>query len=176
MWTQVEHDLSQLLAGKVFPRLRGLLAYEKLLKPNGQTDPLACRAAAHEIINSTDLKSGIREFGGREAPKAQEWSKPICRAISPKNNPYGFWWFDEALVERWAHKYPVGTAGRKENILDSIRPMLAVCFDFNDFTDLLVMHTVRRICQACVEARLVRNDDIYLHSARRENRVLTQAH
>ncbi len=42
-------------------------------------------------------------------------------------------------MERWARKYPPGTAGRKQEILDSIRPMLAVCLDWNDFTDLRVM-------------------------------------
>ncbi len=75
MWTQVEHDLLQLLSSRVFPGLRGIPAYEKLLKPNGQPDPLACKTAAHALIHSSDLKSGIREFGSREAPKAREWSQ-----------------------------------------------------------------------------------------------------
>jgi hypothetical protein len=145
MWTQIEDDLSQLLGSKVFPGLRGIPAYEKLLKSNGQPDPLACRTAARAIINSTDLKSGIREFGSREAPKVREWTKPICRAVSPNNNPNGSWWFDEELVQRWARKYPAGTPRRKQEILDSIRPMLAVCIDWNDFTDLRVMRPTTSI-------------------------------
>lgn len=139
MWLQLEQDLAQLLCARVFQELRGIPAYDALLKPNGQPDPLRCRAAARSIVNSTDLTSGIREFGSREMPMVREWVKPICRAISSKNNPNGCWWFDEELVQRWARKYPPGTLNRKGEILDSIRPMLAVCLDWNDFTDLRVM-------------------------------------
>lgn len=128
-----------MLSSKVFPGLRGIPAYEKLIKPNGQPDPLACKTAANFIVNSTDLQSGIRELGSRETPMVREWTKPICRAISPKNNPNGSWWFDEELVQRWARRYPAGTPNRKQQILESIRPMLAVCFDWNGFTDLRVM-------------------------------------
>ena len=139
MWTEVERELTQLLCSKVFTGLIGVSAYKRLLKPNGQPDPSLCKSTAHELIQSTDLKNGIREFGSREKPKAREWTKPICRAISPKNNPNGSWWFDEELVQRWALRYPTGTPNRKQQILDSIRPMLAVCLDWNDFTDLRVL-------------------------------------
>jgi hypothetical protein len=139
MWPQIEQELARLLSGKAFPSLRGVANYDKLLKPNGQPDPVACRTAAQSIVNSTDLKSGIRELGSRETPKVQEWTKPICRAVSPKNNPNGAWWFDEELVQRWSRQYPPGTPNRKQLILDSIRPMLAVCFDWNDFTDLRLL-------------------------------------
>jgi hypothetical protein len=152
MWLQVEQDLTRLLSAKPFPALRGVRGlhgvpdYDTLLKPNGQPDPAVCKAAAHAILNSTDLKNGIREFGRRELPKVQEWVKrPICRAVSAKNNPNGAWWFDEELVQRWARQYPPGTANRKQKILDSIRPMLAVCFDWNDFTDLRVMRPTTAI-------------------------------
>jgi hypothetical protein len=144
MWTDVERELTQLLSGRVFPALRGIPAYEKLLK-SGQPDPAACKAAAHAIVNSTDLKSGIREFGSRERPKVRVWSQPICRAVSPKNNPNGYWWFDEELVERWGRKFPPGTPNRKDQILESIRPMLAVCLDWNDFTDLRRMRLITPI-------------------------------
>ena len=139
MWVQVEQELSQLLSSKVFPVLRGVPAYDKLLTPTGQPDPSACQAAAHEIVNSTDLRSGIREFGSREMPRVREWVKPICRAVSAKNNPNGAWWFDEELVRRWSQKYTPATPNRKQQILESMRPMLAVCFDWNDFTDLRLM-------------------------------------
>jgi hypothetical protein len=144
LWSQVEQDLARLLTSKAFPALRavpasrGIPAYNTLLK-NGQPDAVACKAAASQVVNSTDLKSGIREFGSREAPKVQEWSKPICRAVSPRNNPNGYWWFDEELVQRWSRNYPPGTRNRKHEILESIRPMLAVCLDWNDFTDLRFM-------------------------------------
>jgi hypothetical protein len=144
MWSRVEQDLARLLSSKPFPALRGvpascgIPAYDTLLK-NRQPDAVACKAAASHIVNSTDLKSGIREFGSRETPKVQEWSKPICRAVSPKNNPNGYWWFDEELVQRWSRNYPPGTRNRKQEILESIRPMLAVCLDWNDFTDLRLM-------------------------------------
>jgi hypothetical protein len=141
MWPKVEQDLTQLLSTRIFPGLRGLAAYEKLLKPNGQPDAGACMAAAHVIVNNTDLKSGIKEFGSRETPKVGVWAKPICRAVSPKNYENGYWWFDEELVQRWGRTYPPGTPNRKQEILESIRPMLAVCFDWNDFTDLRLMRT-----------------------------------
>ena len=139
MWVKVEEELGQLLSSKLFPALRGVPAYEKLLNSAGQPDPSACKAAAHDIVNSTDLKSGIREFGSREAPKVREWIKPICRAVSPRNNPNGAWWFDEELVRRWSQKYPPNTPNRRQQILESMRPMLAVCFDWNDFTELRQM-------------------------------------
>jgi hypothetical protein len=139
MWPLVEQSLAQLLSRKVFPSLRGVPAYDKLLGKNGQPDPALCAAAAKAILNSTDLKSGIRELGSREAPAVREWTQPLCRAVSPRNNPNGYWWFDEELVQRWGRKYPPGTANRKEEILASIRPMLAVSFDWNDFTDLRIM-------------------------------------
>jgi hypothetical protein len=145
MWTEVERELSELLCSKAFPALIGLPAYKRLLKPNGQPDPIMCKLVAHELVHSTDLKSGIREFGSRERPKAREWAKPICRAVSLKNNPNGAWWFDEELVERWARNYPPGTPSRKQIILDSIRPMLAVCLDWNDFTDLRIMRPASSI-------------------------------
>ncbi len=45
--------------------------------------------------------------------------------MSPKNNPNGYCWF--------------ATPNRKQKILPSIRPMLAVCFDSNNFTDLRIL-------------------------------------
>lgn len=139
MWAQVEQELGRLLSSKVYPALRGIPAYDKLITSSGQPDPAACLIAARDIVNSADLKSGIREFGKRETPKAREWIKPICRAVSPRNNPNGNWWFDEELVRRWSQKYPQHTPTRKQQILESMRPMLAVCFDWNDFTDLRLM-------------------------------------
>lgn len=139
MWLQLEQDLTQLLSRRVFLELRGIPAYDALLNSNGRPDPLRCGAAARSVVNSTDLTRGIREFGRREMPTVREWVKPICRATSPRNNPNGCWWFDEELVQRWARKYPPGTPNRKREILESIRPMLAVCLDWNDFTDLRVM-------------------------------------
>jgi hypothetical protein len=139
MWVTVEQELGQLLSSKLFPALRGIPAYDKLLTPMGQPDPAACKLAAREIVNSTDLKNGIREFGSRETPKVREWVKPICRAVSPRNNPNGAWWFDEELVRRWSQKYPPNTSNRKQQILESMRPMLAVCLDWNDFTDLRLL-------------------------------------
>jgi hypothetical protein len=138
VWPQLERDLAELLTRKVFPGLRGVPGYEKLLASDGRPDAAACQTAAHAIVNSTDLKDGIKEFGGREVPKVQDWSKPLLRAVSPKNNPNGFWWFEEELVKRWSRKYPPGMPNRKGHILESIRPMLAVCRDWNDFTDLRV--------------------------------------
>ena len=42
-------------------------------------------------------------------------------------------------MQRWGRNYPPGIPNRKQEILASIRPMLAVCFDWNDFTDLRLM-------------------------------------
>lgn len=139
MWSHIERDLAHLLSKKVFAGLRGLSGYESLLKSDGRPDAAACEAAAHSIVNSTDLKDGINEFGQREIPKVQEWTKSIFRAVSSRNNPNGFWWFDDELVQRWSRIYPPGVPNRKEHILKSIRPMLAVCKDWNDFTDLRVL-------------------------------------
>jgi hypothetical protein len=148
MWPQIEQDLARLLSNKMFPALRGVPAYEALLsKGTGLPDPAACKAAATRIVNSTDLKTGIREFGGREPVKVQEWSKPVCRGVSATNpNGYfGHWWFDEELVQRWGCSYPPGTLNRKREILASIRPMLAVCFDWNDFMDLRLLRATSGI-------------------------------
>ena len=139
MWVKVEEELGQLLSSKTFPALRGIPAYDKLINSMGEPDAAACKIAAREIVNSGDLKSGIREFGSREMPTVREWVKPICRAISPRNNPNGAWWFDEELVRRWSQKYPQATPNRKQQILEAMRPILAVCLDWNDFTDLRLM-------------------------------------
>lgn len=138
MWSQVEQELTKLLSTKPFPALMGVPAYAKLFQ-NGKLDAKACKEQADFIVNKTDLKSGIREFGSREPLKVQEWSKPIWRAIDPKRRTDGYWWFDDELVQRWSGVYPPGTPDRQAKIMKALRPMLAVCTDWNDFTILRTM-------------------------------------
>jgi hypothetical protein len=135
MWPKIELELAALLKKKTYTSLVGAPRYDKILV-RGLPDPKACDTAAKDIIANQNLRNGIKEFGSREPLKVEEWSKPLCRAISPRNSAEGPWWFDEALVQRWAGIYPPGTPNRKQKILDSLRPMLAVCIDWNDFTDL----------------------------------------
>lgn len=137
MWDQIERQLAHLLSNKIFPGLLPVPDYRALLRPNGQPDPNLCAAKSKVIVATA--RDGIREFGSGGPPKVEEWKEPICRAVSPRNRPDGQWWFEESLVQRWSRRYPPATPGRKQKILDSLRPMLAVCHDWNDFTDLVVI-------------------------------------
>ena len=140
MWPRVKSELADLLSRKVFSALRDVPEYEKLLV-SGVPDRVACAAAADEIVSAVQKSGGVKEFGSRQAPAAKEWSGELFRAASPRNNPYGAWWFDPELVRRWEQVYPacLPRFDRRQKIYDSLRPMLAVCYDWNGFTQLWVM-------------------------------------
>lgn len=140
MWPSVEEKFATLLSSKIYPALRGVAAYDGLLTA-GKPDAAKCKAFANQVMTKTDLQSGIREKGITGVPQVEEWSKPLFRAITPgKNNPNGAWWFDTELLDRWLRNIPAGTPDRKQKVMESIRPMLAVSFNWNDFTELQVMN------------------------------------
>jgi hypothetical protein len=140
MWTKASQDLSDLLSNKVYPILRGIPEYERLLV-GGVPNRVACNNAAARIVQEVRDSRGVKEFGSRQSVSACDWTGELFRAVSPRNNPYGVWWFDAELVRRWERTYPVSMPRqqRRENIYESLRPMLAVCYDWNDFTQLWVM-------------------------------------
>jgi hypothetical protein len=140
MWAKVEKDLAGLLQSNTYSVLREVREYEKLLVA-GVPDPVRCRNTVAEIVRDVQKSGGVREFGSRQRPSAGNWKKELFRAVSPGKNPYGSWWFDGELVQRWEKVYPgsMPKEQRRESILESLRPMLAVCYDWNDFTQLLVM-------------------------------------
>jgi hypothetical protein len=140
MWAKVEKDLAALLGSNTYSVLRGIPEYEKLLVA-GVSDPVRCQNAAAQIVHKVQTSGGVREFGSRQTPSAENWKKELFRAVSLRNNPYGAWWFDGELVRRWETVYPVSMPRqqRRESIFESLRPMLAVCYDWNDFTQLWVM-------------------------------------
>jgi len=140
MWSKVEKDLAALVESKVYPVLRGIPEYEALLAA-GAPDPVRCRNAATRIVKEVQDSRGVKEFGSRQTAAAQDQQEELFRAVSPRNNPYGAWWFDAKLVRRWEQIYPASMPRlqRREKIFDSLRPMLAVCYDWNDFTQLWVM-------------------------------------
>lgn len=140
MWSKVKRDLADLLSRKVYPALRGVPNYEKLVVA-GVPNKAACIAAADEIVKAVQGSGGVKDFGSRQTAAAKEWSEDLFRAASPRNNPYGLWWFDPELIHRWEKVYPatLPRLERREKIYESLRPMLAVCYDWNDFTQLWVM-------------------------------------
>jgi hypothetical protein len=140
MWAKVEKDLTGFLQSNTYSVLRGIPKYDELFVA-GVSDPVRCRNAAADIVRDVQKSGGVREFGSRQTPSAGDWKKELFRAVSLRNNPYGSWWFDGELVRRWEKVYPASMPRqqRRERILESLRPMLAVCYDWNDFTQLWVM-------------------------------------
>jgi hypothetical protein len=140
MWPVVEKDLASLLASKTYPVLTGNKKSEELLV-GGVPDPARCQAAAAKIVQDVQKSGGVKEFGSKQAAKAEIWKDQLFRGVSPRNNPKGKWWFDGELVKRWEQIYTASMPRleRREKIFESLRPMLAVCYDWNDFTQLWVM-------------------------------------
>lgn len=140
MWQKIGDDLGALLGRKAYPALRGIPKYDALMRGTSP-DPTACHDAGRKIANDVMTSNGIRDFGRRQDAKAEVWTGKLFRACSARNNPYGNWWFGAELVERWERRYPatMPRAERRARIFDSLRPMLAVCLDWNDFTELWLM-------------------------------------
>jgi hypothetical protein len=139
MYPQAQRELSRLLSSKLYPSLVTLPEYQKLLvkmMPNAQR----CDAKAAEVAQNLRSSGGVHEFGTRQAVEAKLWTGEIFRAVGPHSNPYGAWWFDGELVRRWERNYAgLPRDEKRRKVLQSLRPMLAVCYDWNDFTDLWVM-------------------------------------
>ena len=140
MWQKVGDDLGALLSRGTYPALRGIPSYDALFR-GLVPDPKACLVAGRKIANDVMSSNGIRDFGRQQNAKAEVWTGKLFRASSPRNNPYGNWWFGAELVERWERRYPatLPRMERRERIFESLRPMLAVCLDWNDFTELWMM-------------------------------------
>jgi hypothetical protein len=142
VWAKAESDFAGLLTSNVYPMLRGIPEYDGLLVA-GKPDPVKCRQAAKDFVLKLQQSGGIHGFGSRQPVAAREWTDDLFRASSMRNNPFGAWWFDAELVRRWEGVYPASLPRieRREKIFNSLRPMLAVCYDWNDFTQLWVMKT-----------------------------------
>jgi hypothetical protein len=140
MWNKVASDLAALLERSAFPALTEVAEYTSL-RAAAATKPGAWVQAADAIVASSNLRNGIKDFGSRQDAKATAWNGTLFRAASKRNNPYGAWWFDAALVERWEKVYPATLPRqvRRQKIFEALRPMLAVCYDWNDFTELWKM-------------------------------------
>ena len=140
MWAKAESDFAGLLTSKVYPLLREIPEYEGLLV-TGKPDPAKCRNVAKEVVGKLQTSGGVHGFGSRQPVAAKEWRDDLFRGASTRNNPFGPWWFDAELVRRWEGIYlaTLSRLERREKIFNSLRPMLAVCYDWNDFTQLWVM-------------------------------------
>lgn len=145
MLTAVEKDLASLLSRQIYPALLGahgdagarIPEYASLIA-DGNPVPERCTAAARAIASAVAVSGGVREAGAI----AKLWHTPLCRVLgrAGSNSMLGRWWFDASLVQRWeqAHAYePVGK--RRDLVLASLRPMLAVSHDWNDMLRIEMM-------------------------------------
>lgn len=147
MLTATEKVLAQLLSQQVYPALlkapaasgsgATIPAYDSLIA-DGQPVPERCAAAARAITSALASSGGVREAGAA----AKLWHTPLCRVLgaSGSNSMLGRWWFDAALVRRWEQVHSDAPPGkRRDLVLSSLRPMLAVSRDWNDMLRIEMM-------------------------------------
>ncbi len=151
MYETAEKDLARLMSYEVYPQLNGsrftydrglgTIKYDELLdgsKPN----ETRCKQTAAVVVNELANSGGVREFGSRQPVRAELWSKQLCRGLGPvgKGREDGPWWFEAELVRRWERVYASELPGkRRDKVMEAIRPMLAVCRDWNDMLRLATM-------------------------------------
>jgi hypothetical protein len=151
VYENAESDLAKLLSREAYPLLNGsrftcergqrTITYDGLLdgsKPN----ETRCKQAAAVVVNELANSGGVREFGSRQPVRAQLWSKQLCRGLGPVGNSRedGPWWFEAELVRRWERVYAAELPGkRRDKVMEAIRPMLAICKDWNDLLRLVTM-------------------------------------
>jgi len=147
MFTAAEKDLATLLSQQVYPALfkapaaggagAAIPAYESLVA-NGCPVPERCAAAARAIVSALAASGGVREAGAA----AKLWHTPLCRVLGAagSNSMLGRWWFDASLVRRWEQVYSDAPPGkRRDLVLASLRPMLAISHDWNDMLRIETM-------------------------------------
>jgi hypothetical protein len=151
VYETAEKDLARLLSCEAYPQLNGsrftydrglgTIKYDELLdrsKPN----ETRCKQTAAVVVNELANSGGVREFGSRQPVRAELWSKQLCRGLGPAGNSRedGPWWFEAELVRRWERVYAAELPGkRRDKVMEAIRPMLAVCRDWNDMLRLATM-------------------------------------
>lgn len=151
MYETAEKDLARLLSYEVYPQLNGsrftydrglgTIKYDELLdgsKPN----ETRCKQTAAVVVKELGNSGGVREFGSRQPVRAELWSKQLCRGLGPvgMGREDGPWWFEAELVRRWERVYASELPGkRRDKVMEAIRPMLAVCRDWNDMLRLATM-------------------------------------
>jgi len=145
MFTQAAQDLATLLSRQVYPALENAPGDERMRTPpynslisDGKPVAERCVAAAQAIASSLAASGGVREAGA----VAKLWHTPLCRVLGPagSNSMLGRWWFDASLVQRWEQAHADAPPGkRRDLVLESLRPMLAVSRDWNDMLRIEMM-------------------------------------
>lgn len=137
MFMQVEEDLRSLLSRQTYPALLRIPEYAAILV-RSTPDHTRCIAAAKAIVGELASSGGVREAGA----VARLYQLPLCRVLGPSgtNRMTGRWWFDSSLVRRWEQIYADEPPGkRRDLVLASLRPMLAVSHDWNDMLRIEMM-------------------------------------
>ncbi len=141
MYAQAEKELAGLLAKQVYPQLTSVPGYQALLVA-GKPDAGKCAAAAANAVKRLSDSGGVREFGSRQKVEAKLWSGQLCRGLGAVGSGRvdGPWWFEAELVKRWERVYAGEMpAKRRDKVMEALRPMLAVCHDWNDMLRLVTM-------------------------------------
>jgi hypothetical protein len=151
MYESAEKNLAELLSRQVYPQLmdtkftwnRGAqsIPYRSLLVGN-KPDPVRCRQAATEVVKELAKSGGVKEFGSRQPVRAELWGKQLFRGLGAVGSGRvdGQWWFEGELVKRWERVYASEhPTKRYDKVLEALRPMLAVCYDWNDMLRLVTM-------------------------------------
>ena len=120
------------------------LAYSSLLVSGSTTkmDEGRCGQAAATIIGELSRQDAIQDFGTRQAATVELWSRQLCRALGPVGSGYldGPWWFDAQLVRRWQAVYATDSASKRhDRVMQALRPMLAICKEWNDMLRLVTV-------------------------------------
>ena len=125
MYAIAEQDLKALLMARTYSSLASVPAYQKLFV-GGKPDAQLCAQAARTTVSQLASSGGVYEFGTRQPVQAQVWTGELCRAIGPGSRVDGPWWFDCEMPSK-----------RRDKVIKALRPMLAVCRDWNDFLSLV---------------------------------------
>jgi len=147
-----ERDLAELLSRQIYPQLsdskftwgdggQHAITYRSLLV-GGKPDPARCKQLAAIVVKELTNSSGVKEFGSRQPVKAELWSKQLCRGLGAVGHGRvdGAWWFDADLVKRWERVYATEIpTKRHDKMMEAIRPMLAICRDWNELLRLVTM-------------------------------------
>jgi len=147
-----EKNLAELLSQQVYPQLmdskftysdngQQTIAYRSLLSGN-KPDDARCKQAAAIVMKELAKSGGVKEFGSRQPIRAELWSKQLYRGLGAvgQGRVDGPWWFEADLVKRWERVYAAELpAKRRGKVMEAIRPMLAICNDWNDLLRLVTL-------------------------------------
>ena len=145
MYAIAEKNLAELLTRQVYPQLidskftywnngQRVITYKSLLV-GGKPDNTQCKQAAAVVMKELTKSGGVKEFGSRQPVRTELWSKQLYRGLGAVGlgRVDGPWWFEAELVKRWERVYAAELPGkRRDKVMEAIRPMLAICNDWND--------------------------------------------